>query len=324
MGLGGGEMHSFLLKHFANAMVDSIDIDQTIIHVAVAYMGVDTLLCEYYSLLNSTEGVTGMSLRLDYRIAPVDPSLQCRSRIIHGDAREFIQLLGSQFQDSPDHSTVVPTINKAEGTLFQHYDYIMFDAFAPTPFSFLTDDVPESTIMNHVMTTMSTDAMLSSIKQILVPMTGIAAFHVHIDRLYPTYLRSIHSAFGSHAVADFIISNHDHIIVGRNGPFTDPRKEEKEGNDDVEIMTVPMTTTSTVIVNYTTVFGSSITTTTSSITTVNVSTTTKTAHVYHPCEDPVGYAEYTYGLMSGRYALGTNMAVSSKHSLLCQNFTYIT
>ena len=344
MGLGGGEMHGFLLKHFANAVVDSIDIDQTIIRVAGAYMGVDTLLCEYYSLLNTTTDDDSnednkerdtVSLRLDHRVPPVDPSFQCRSRIIHGDAKAFIQYLGSRFQDS-EGQIIIPTIGRAEGTLFHQYDYIIFDAFDPTPFSFLTEYAPESLTVNPLMVTMSTSEMLSNMKQSLKPATGLAIFHVHLDQMYPTYLRSIHSAFGSHSVADFILSDNDHIIVGRNGFFTSPastndREKDEESSVGIDstgtVVTEanePVRSTNIVTVNYTTVFGSSITTTVSTVTTVNVSSTSTTASAYHPCEDPVGFAEYSYRLIIGRYGLGTNMAVSSKHSLLCQNFTYRT
>lgn len=322
VGLGGGELHGYLLKHFANAVVDSVDVDSTIIRVAGAYMGMDTVLCEYYSLVNSSSDDATLSLRLDHRVEPGDASMRCRSRIIHADACTLIEFLRSKLEAEADDggSISIPTLNSATGSVFQQYDYIVFDAFLPTPFSFINESISEDTVMNPVFGAISTERMLQSIKQLLVPDAGIASFHAHMDYLYPSYLRAIHTVFGSASVAEFVVTNNDRIIAGRRGNFINPNKDTTVSDRELDGV-VETTTTDATITNYTTICGASVTTISSTVTTVNL-TKTRTLAAYHPCEDQVGFAQYVRKLLTDRYGLDMSAAVSSKHSLLCQNFTY--
>lgn len=242
VGLGGGELHTALLAYFSSMHVTSVDVSEKVVAFALDHFGMDQQVCGMYELANNTitqrstsSANSGQSSALKQFSYPED----CRSNVVVADIWQFIDRF-VQAERSPQEAAVLP----------QHYHYIVFDTFDSSPSHWNGELYAGSS--NALPVEEKMESTLLDLRSMLHPAFGVAAFHIHKDGLYRTYLETIEKVFGKHRTAVLDMPG-DSIIVASRADFfvhssdynaylppDDPIADcAHDGNDDPLCFAVP-------------------------------------------------------------------------------------
>ena len=230
LGLGGGEMHVFLLTHFPCMEVDSVEVNPDLVDMAERNMGLEGYICRLQVIGNGSmerEGEAPPERLQTLRSVRSQGGLPCRSRVIIGDAWDYISYALSRSSIEVDVSGNVPSDSVlADSSSSLLYDVIIFDVFSDNDEWDGTVNEGES---NSFVDKASSDKSLQSVRALLAPLTGMAMFHIHRDSNHDRYVARIEENFHRSQMAVLAITTNDNVVA----VFKDAFRESSQDHEDV-------------------------------------------------------------------------------------------
>eukprot|EP01042_Synura_sphagnicola_P001534 gene1534-1777_t len=244
LGLGAGELHTFLRHHFPRMRVDTVDVDPTVIELAPLLF--DVKFCNHVKRFNGTLGRReSMSADLwkDELYHGLVLGNQCLSHIIEDDVGNFVTAmaeisLGLHGRDTDGQRSSRANLGSVEHSNHRfYYDIVIMDIYDATVLTW--DGTPGQGFSNPLDTSLrgkddradmgigggrkvaegspvqpevrvTVEELLQAIRTLTHPDHGIAVFHLHLDGSYHLILLAVQSQF-LHVVV--IPSSHNSNIL---------------------------------------------------------------------------------------------------------------
>lgn len=213
LGLGGGEIHSFLLLHHSCLDVESVELSRDVYELAVNDLQLGSV-CQFYADIEQAIN------------EPIDQS--CRSRVIISDGWKYLKTMASRL-DSATPPTTPPTTSTAS-----LYDFINLDMFNAS--ATIWHGSPNEGTSNAHIDLATEDESLLSLRSLLNPTKGLAIIHMHEDQHFKRYVRRIQQVFEKAAghtdesntvskpkrryTATFVITDNSKIVIATPNGFS--------------------------------------------------------------------------------------------------------
>eukprot|EP01041_Mallomonas_annulata_P005962 gene5962-12033_t len=206
LGLGGGEVHGFVLHHFPCIGVDSVEVEPVVIDAARDYFGLkacggrDGVLPEpdVYPSKPPEECMVGDAVctteSKTLNVNVTDTVDVCRSRVYIYDAREFVR-------DAADKG----------GLQWEFVVVDLYDAGVT-----LWDGNAGEGHSNPILSDDTVRSFIRSLRDITEPLTGLTIVHLHMDKTYVKYLEAIQNQFVD--TRELFINGNSRIIVASRYP----------------------------------------------------------------------------------------------------------
>lgn len=223
-------MHVFLLTHFPCMEVDSVEVNPDLVDMAERSMGLEGYICRLQVIGNRSsehEGEAQPERLQTLRSVRSQGGLPCRSRVIIGDAWDYISYALSRSSMEVDVSGDVPSDSVLADS--SRYDVIIFDVFADNDEWDGTVNEGES---NSFVDKASSAESLQSVRALLTPYTGVAMFHIHRDSNHDKYVARIEENFHRSQMAVLAITTNDNVIAVFKDAFRDIQNHDDVNESD--------------------------------------------------------------------------------------------
>lgn len=213
MGVGGGELNSYLITKFPHFHFDQIEINSAILRTALTHFGMENFICAGYEFSTNSPHFTKLQHAQNFSF-PNEDERECRSNVILTDATVYIQYLSSLIRGIPDSPP--PTSHHPLNLEDLFYDYAFLDIYDSRSFLW------EGTVFsgNSLPKELLTESVFQSIRTILRPNSGLAIFHLHQDGYYKQLFRQILNIFGKDQIVYLSLSENDSVILAGKDLFT--------------------------------------------------------------------------------------------------------
>ena len=241
LGLGGGDLHVFLLTHFPCMEVDSVEVNSDLVSMAETSMGLRSYICRLQTIANSSsdsEGGVELERLQTLRDEQSQDGAPCRSRVIIGDAWDYISYALSRGVHLHRPSVVIDASGSVQsdevaGDSSWLYDVIIFDVFAD-------NDEWDGTInegqSNSYVAKASSVRSLQSVRELLTPYTGMAMFHIHRDSQHDRYVASIEDYFHHSQMAVLAVTTNDNVVAVFRDAFRDVRNQDNVNVEENSVL----------------------------------------------------------------------------------------
>eukprot|EP01038_Epipyxis_sp_PR26KG_P007942 gene7942-10776_t len=245
VGLGPGDLHSFLLFHFPCLVIDSVELDPIVLQQSISILGFDYNVCNMLELDNSTGTLSKLFQNQTFQTINNNNNIDfnqyydssnCRSNVIIADGWDYINHIYIKNVNNlinnnnhPVEKKPVQTNNIIPNAINDPYNnnwdifysklnnnqikykYIMMDAFS-FPAATWTGNNNEGYSNSDVIRAIN---HLQKVKSLL-EMNGLAIFHLHHDSMHDYYVTEIEKVFGKENVVFLRVTLNGNIIVGIN------------------------------------------------------------------------------------------------------------
>ncbi len=180
LGLGGAELHNFMIGYYPNMTVTTVEVSQAVVDTAQSYFGLEA--CQVLSLAEAV--ATQQATSAGTPGTPGTPS-SCRSRVIVGSAEDAVIQLAR-----PSTSTN----ETGKGAVFvaaAGYDYLVSDVYDLLTGYWFASDMDENLQSNPSWVV----DLVSRSKALLNRNRGVAMFYVHSDAMLPKIIAAVKENF---------------------------------------------------------------------------------------------------------------------------------
>eukprot|EP01035_Chromulina_nebulosa_P025057 gene25057-32669_t len=231
LGLGGGELHVYLLTQFPCMEVDSVEVNSDLVSMVEKNMALQSYICRLQTIGNRSsesegEGEVNVERLQTLRDDHSQDGLPCRSRVIIGDAWDYISYALGAHRSSMevDASGNVRGGEVADDSSWL-YDVIIFDVFTDNDAWDGTVNGGES---NSYVDKASSTRSLQSVRDLLTPYTGMAMFHIHRDSQHDKYVASIENYFHHSQMAVLAVTTNDNVVAVFKDAFQDVQNQDND------------------------------------------------------------------------------------------------
>ena len=238
LGLGGGELHGFILEHFPCVGVDSVDLDRRVISLAENKFGLQT--CQtlfhpnvesYWDRLRERDSARkNKGFREEDALADASSDemscLETENGLCDTDLREedtqetdlYNKIVDDDLLFAGPSDDCRSRVYEADAWSFiltaarrgnLVWDVVIMDLFDAT--ALLWSGQPGQGRSNAALPTIRIQALLGALKNITEKSTGIVILHIHKDESYEIILRAVKTTFRS--VVQIAVGFNDGVIV---------------------------------------------------------------------------------------------------------------
>jgi hypothetical protein len=251
IGLGGGNIHNWLLNFNPYIVVDTVELFNYVGAYAKKYFGLAPLLCRELALLDNgtfvrhsvEEAVLGFN-RGSFAGSNPLYAAPCRSTLIIADAWQYLRVVAasstaevtdvSTTQNSPTTVITASSSRQSESKMQQlvaaprrTYDIIIIDVYTSSGSTW--NGVIDEGIANLVLSSAVLMQGLQDMRTLLTPVTGIAMFHLTRDSQFMQYASAMVDAFSSEQLVFLRVKTNDYMVLASREKFMSAQDARDSG-----------------------------------------------------------------------------------------------